>query len=94
MKGRTTRKMLDKLRSLGVKLSSEAVIRRVYAGRHQRAAGAWSWFVYDPERPALQLGSQFSCTELLRCPSVDVSFHSSSGNNVDCNCIGRCKGKA
>jgi Zn-finger nucleic acid-binding protein len=31
---------------------------------------------------------------LLRCPSVDVSFHSSSGNNVDCNCIGRCKGKA
>lgn len=62
-------KMLARLTAMGVPIPDGAVIRRTYAGRLQRRAGAWSWYV-DPEPripgAGLGLGGFEPLGELLR----------------------------
>lgn len=42
-------------------------IRRIRAGRHQRSAGAWSWFLWSPSAPlAFDVGSKWPATECVR----------------------------
>lgn len=57
-------------------------IRRVYAGYHQRSAGAWSWYAEDHQGNEV-CGSQFTVRDIVqahkqadRC--VSVSFANSS----------------
>lgn len=57
-------------------------IRRVYAGRHQRSAGAWSWYA-ENELGNEVCGSQFTVQEILQAAKqqdrcVSVSFANSS----------------
>lgn len=40
-------------------------IHRTYAGRHQRSAGAWSWFLVDQNGMEV-VGSCFTATEIVR----------------------------
>lgn len=51
--------------SLGVRRAGEiAAVRRTRAGRHQRAAGAWSWLAVDKEGAEV-VGSQWSIAEVV-----------------------------
>lgn len=45
-----------------------AQVLRTYAGREQRAQGAWSWYLVDAEGRELFVGSHYSVTELLAAP--------------------------
>jgi hypothetical protein len=61
--------MLAALRERGLSIPEGSTIRRTYAGRIQRAEGAWSWHVLEPpgSRPEwLGIGSQFPLSELFR----------------------------
>jgi hypothetical protein len=49
---------------LGERAGSEIAIRRVRAGRHQRSAGAWSWYAVD-HRGLEIIGSTWSVRELV-----------------------------
>lgn len=64
--GETSLRLLKKLREAGVDLPADAGVRRAYVGRHQRACGAWSWFVFSRLDPSFSLGSQYPIRELLR----------------------------
>lgn len=77
-----------------IKLSTQAEIRRTYAGRHQLAAGGWAWFVYDPNKPGVQVGGFTPIADLVKCPKLDITFvrHESGGIEIECSCIGPCKG--
>lgn len=41
-------------------------VRRTYAGRNQRACGAWSWFLYCEKELISSIGSSYTVTELLK----------------------------
>jgi hypothetical protein len=78
---------------MGIHLSSKAVIRRTRSGRHQKAAGAWSWYIRDPERQTLEIGGYLPVSKLFRCPNLtvdDSSVASSRELIVDCACKGKC----
>ena len=49
----------------------DPVIYRTRAGRHQKAAGAWLWFMKSTSR-SYTVGSQTRVTELMRCPGWTV----------------------
>ena len=88
---KSSEKMLNWLRSQGFEFSDQAVIRRTYAGRNQRSAGAWMWYVFDYPGTPYQVGGYAPLSELLKCPKLEFDHHNSDGT-VDCSCIGRCKG--
>lgn len=51
--------------SLGVSRANKIVkIHRVYAGRHQRASGAWSWYATDADGNEI-VGSPDSAREII-----------------------------
>lgn len=47
-------------------ISDQAQVRRTHAGLNQRQAGAWSWFLDDPEHRSTEYGSHLPVTKLLR----------------------------
>jgi hypothetical protein len=54
----------------GIDIPATAHVLRTGAGRHQRAAGAWTWHleaVEDGRRVFVPYGSQSRVTDLLRC---------------------------
>lgn len=70
-------KIFEKLRQklnkeLDLNIPEDAKFKRVYAGRHQVAAGAWSWFCID--KKFKQYGSQFNATELLKAEKISISY--------------------
>lgn len=92
-------RMLAWLRSQGVKLSDAATICRTYAGRHQRAAGSWTWYVDDPQT-LVQIGGYEPLGDLLKCPNLEVVFQyyghmaPTRDRDVLCGCKGACKRRA
>jgi hypothetical protein len=40
-------RLVARLRQEGVAIPDGWILRRTYAGQHQRACGAWSWFPDD-----------------------------------------------
>jgi len=68
-------KLINRLRDeLDISLSDDAVIKRTYAGRNLKAAGAFVWQIYDPKHPVREIGSQYTVTELLKFKKLDVCF--------------------
>lgn len=59
-------RLIARLREMGVEIPDGAQLRRTYAGRHQRSAGAWSWYLVDADGHELHIGSQISVTDLLK----------------------------
>lgn len=61
---------------------ANAVIRRTRAGRHQRACGAWSWFLWRKDeadtRAFPEVGSQWPAAVIARGfqASYSRAFHS------------------
>lgn len=59
------------LLSLGMIDPSETiVIRRTYAGHHQRSASAWSWELEDENGYEFSIGSKFPVREILAAKKV------------------------
>ena len=75
----------------GAGSEGEFEIRRTYAGRHQRAAGAWSWFLWPETRGTV--GCYYTVGVMALCSNWDL-YNQEFGMVVDpCrDCIkgGRC----
>lgn len=58
-------RLLTRLRRMGLDIPEGSAVRRTYAGKHQRAAGAWSWYLVDPTGRESRVGSQYPVGRLL-----------------------------
>lgn len=78
----TAQAMATVLSDLGLIDSGQKIrIVRVYAGRHQRSAGAWSWYAEDQTGREI-CGSQFTAREIItahKTPGKCVTTYSSVG---------------
>ena len=84
-------RFLKRLRGMGLQISERAEIRRTRAGRHQRAAGAWSWWIHDPEYIGRTTGGYETVGQLLYCPNIRISTDLRIGDrSVECGCPGKC----
>jgi hypothetical protein len=66
------RKLIERIREVGIDVPDGVVLRRLYPGHHQRAAGAWSWVAVDPETNAELVGSCHPMSELVAAVGIDV----------------------
>lgn len=59
-------KLIYRLRAeCEIKVPDGTIIRRTYAGRNQKAGGAWAWYLWHNETDKiLELGSCYTVTEL------------------------------
>jgi hypothetical protein len=65
-------------------LPEDATVRRLYPGRHQRAAGAWSWTVEGTfVRSPLSIGSQYSMAECLAASRLDFTVDAAGSGQID-----------
>ncbi len=58
-----------------LRIPGHAVIRRTRAGRHMKAAGAWTWFVWVETNLGsefLNIGGLETVTKLSRCRRISV----------------------
>jgi hypothetical protein len=76
-------RLLARLRKAGLDLPEGSQLVRVYPSSARRNEGAWSWAALGPDGRDLQLGSQFSMTELLRAEAVYASPITSGSINKD-----------
>jgi hypothetical protein len=78
-------RLLARLRAQGVQVPEGAQIRRTYAGRCQREAGAWSWFVLNPDGSETigGLGGYHPVGVLLRAPRLRVTRELNGSWSVD-----------
>ena len=60
---RLARRLRSRLEHEGVALPPVVHIDRTYAGRHQKAQGAWSWELCDADGRFLGVGSQHTASE-------------------------------
>jgi hypothetical protein len=68
---RPAERMLALLAGAGVPLPPDPVVRRTYAGRHQRANGAWVWRIESGDSSVAPLiGGWDSVTFLLAQPRL------------------------
>lgn len=75
--------LIARIRQMGFQLPGDGDYRldRTYAGRYQRKAGAWAWFLVPPEdapqRHALLniLGSQWPITALVAAAGIEISYN-------------------
>ena len=76
-------KMLTRLRAMGLDIPDGSVVQRTHAGYWQRRAGAWSWSVFNPERPDINVGSTWPLSILLRRPMVITQSRKGEQLNID-----------
>lgn len=63
---------------LGLDIPDGTTIRRTYAGRVQRQAGAWSWFALGPDGREF-FGSHYPVTNLLKEKALAATFDEDTG---------------
>jgi hypothetical protein len=68
---RPSQRLLARLAAMGVPLCRGSEVHRTRAGRHQRAAGAFAWFV-SPDPAGCEIGSRWPVTDLVRCDRLMV----------------------
>lgn len=64
-------RLVERLRRLGVDIPHRWVFRRTYAGRSQRQAEAWSWWIETPDGREI-IGSIYPVGVLLAAPALTV----------------------
>jgi hypothetical protein len=77
------RRLLDRLRQVGLDLPEGTRLVRVYPSRAMRSEGAWTWFALGPEGRDLRIGSQHSMAELLEADMLDLRPIRSGAVDVD-----------
>lgn len=66
-------RLLAKIRAAGVPLPEHVEFRRTYAGRLQREAGAWAWFLLDADTGYdLHIGSQWPQSALTGALDINL----------------------
>ncbi len=63
-------KLIKRLRAMGLDLPDVVRVEHTNAGRVQKAAGAWSWYLVDHDGKELRVGGFLAVTELLRGPMI------------------------
>lgn len=69
-------RLIQRLRTEnGLEVPEGTHVRRTYAGRAQREAGAWVWRLHLPDGRWVQpmVGSQWPVTDLLKFPRLVIS---------------------
>jgi hypothetical protein len=51
---------------MGLDIPEGSRVERTHAGRWQKSAGAWSWYLLDAQGAELRIGSQSPIASLLR----------------------------
>lgn len=74
----------------GIKIPKGAYIQRTYAGRHQKAAGAWISVIKSKSNRLFEIGLYIPIRKLIKCPKLIIGY--SHGQYIDCGCSGGCKG--
>lgn len=69
---RSAREVVRLMRDAGVPVDGDLVIERTHAGRHQRSAGAWSWYAVDTHGSVV-VASQWPIGELVKAGTVTAS---------------------
>jgi hypothetical protein len=67
--GPSVQKLVQRLRDEhDLAIPDDFYFQSTYAGHWQRSAGAWSWWIHYPAEGGgfMEIGSQWSVTELLR----------------------------
>jgi len=74
MPGQKARRLFRRLREeLGIDVPEDAFIRRTYAGRNQKSAGAFVWFLESRSNVIWPpMGSSWPVTDLLKCSKLIV----------------------
>lgn len=72
---RPSEKLISRLNSeLGIDVPPGTTIKSLRTGRVQKAAGAWSWILYNKEHaPMANYGSPYTVKELLKHSKLYVS---------------------
>lgn len=86
---KNSERLLKNIKKLGFVVPDDTYIKRTYAGRHQKAAGAWTAYYKSNSNPLFEIGLLRPVIELLRCPNLEC--YDSFGLTVDCGCKGTCK---
>ena len=68
--------LIQRLRDeLNFKLPADTIAKRTRSGWHQKAAGAWIWFLSSESRFIFpEIGSPFTITELIKSQKLCVVF--------------------
>ena len=71
-------KIVAGLKAHGIDCPPDVQIRRTRAGRHQKAAGAWLWFLWSNSSWSRNgcIGSHYTVREIARGPFT-ISIHNS-----------------
>jgi len=61
---------------MGIEFDPERYeVRRTYAGRHQKSAGAWAWVLQEIDGYHILFGGWEALSTLLTCDKLDI-YHS------------------
>jgi hypothetical protein len=75
---------------LKIHVLSDVKVHRMFTGRHQKTAGAWTGWFGSESDPIFEIGYYIPISELVYCPKLIIGDN--YGMYVDCGCIGMCKG--
>ena len=88
----TAERLLHRLRQAGLDLPEGSVLVRVYPSAAMRNNGAWSWAAFGPDGRELQIGSQYSMSELLAAEALDVtSYRLVAGSDISVDPVKACR---
>lgn len=73
-----TARLLARLRAEGLAIPEGARVERTRAGRHQRSAGAWSWYLLDADGSELNIASQWPVGELVKAARITAGHQQST----------------
>lgn len=73
---RSARQVVRLMSDAGVPSDGDLVIERTHAGRHQRSAGAWSWYAVDTHGSVV-VASQWPIGELVAAGKVTAELNAS-----------------
>lgn len=70
-----SQKLIQRLKTeLGIDIPDDVVIKTLRTGRHQKAAGAWSWCLWSTEHTNVtNIGSTYTVADLIKAPKIVIS---------------------
>lgn len=86
----TSKRFIAKLRSIGIEVPEDAIVRRTYAGHWQRSEGAWSSYLQSKSNIMFEVGWYEPMRVLLRCPTLSATDDISGATSISCNCKSGC----
>ena len=78
-----SKRLIARLRAMGLIIPNDARVQRTYAGFWQRREGAWLWALVDSNDFELSIGSQHCVTSLLKERLIVIQHWNNRDFHVD-----------